>query len=201
VSGRGAPWRRSTSTLVVDGRGQRPVWALQLQVLRELAQHAGHADILREQILDDGRTARLSQPDGGADLWLPQPGVWWHASTLRLVSDVGHPVRALEVQPWRQPAGRATARALSVTSGILHRRFVDTHSESASRIRGRAFADSRSERPRHPRRRFEDTAWVMGVSGIGRAFSGTCRRTRRLSSTGTSIARSAACRRAIPDTR
>ena len=37
---------------VVDGRGQRVVWALQLQVLRELAQHAGHADILREQILD-----------------------------------------------------------------------------------------------------------------------------------------------------
>jgi Protein of unknown function (DUF664) len=37
---------------VVDGRGHRPVWALQLQVLRELAQHAGHADILREQILD-----------------------------------------------------------------------------------------------------------------------------------------------------
>jgi hypothetical protein len=37
---------------VVDGRGPRPVWALQLQVLRELAQHAGHADILREQILD-----------------------------------------------------------------------------------------------------------------------------------------------------
>jgi hypothetical protein len=36
---------------VVDGRGARPVWALELQVLRELAQHAGHADILREQIL------------------------------------------------------------------------------------------------------------------------------------------------------
>jgi hypothetical protein len=36
---------------MVDGRGARPVWALQLQVLRELAQHAGHADILREQIL------------------------------------------------------------------------------------------------------------------------------------------------------
>ena len=36
---------------VVDGRGVRSVWALQLQVLRELAQHAGHADILREQIL------------------------------------------------------------------------------------------------------------------------------------------------------
>ena len=36
---------------VVDGRGERPVWALHLQVLRELAQHAGHADILREQIL------------------------------------------------------------------------------------------------------------------------------------------------------
>ena len=36
---------------VVHGRGARPVWALQLQVLRELAQHAGHADILREQIL------------------------------------------------------------------------------------------------------------------------------------------------------
>jgi hypothetical protein len=37
---------------VVDGRGHRPVWALQLQVLRELAQHAGHADILREEIVD-----------------------------------------------------------------------------------------------------------------------------------------------------
>jgi hypothetical protein len=37
---------------VVDGRGHRLMWALQLQVLRELAQHAGHADILREQILD-----------------------------------------------------------------------------------------------------------------------------------------------------
>lgn len=36
---------------VVDGRGERPVWALYLQVLRELAQHSGHADILREQIL------------------------------------------------------------------------------------------------------------------------------------------------------
>ncbi len=38
---------------VVDGRGSRPVWALELQVLRELAQHAGHADILRELILAD----------------------------------------------------------------------------------------------------------------------------------------------------
>ena len=36
---------------IVDGRGERTVWALYLQVLRELAQHAGHADILREQIL------------------------------------------------------------------------------------------------------------------------------------------------------
>ncbi|WCO67226.1 DinB family protein [Iamia majanohamensis] len=36
---------------VVDGRGSRPVWALRLQVLRELAHHAGHADILREQVL------------------------------------------------------------------------------------------------------------------------------------------------------
>ena len=42
---------------IVDGRGARPVWALELQVLRELAQHAGHADILREQIIA-GRSAR-----------------------------------------------------------------------------------------------------------------------------------------------
>ena len=40
-----------TLDAIVDGRGARSVWALQLQVLRELAQHAGHADILREQIL------------------------------------------------------------------------------------------------------------------------------------------------------
>lgn len=47
--------RRASTALqlsaVVDGRGERPVWALYLQVLRELAQHAGHADILREQVL------------------------------------------------------------------------------------------------------------------------------------------------------
>ncbi len=36
---------------IVDGRGERAVWALYLQVLRELAQHSGHADILREQVL------------------------------------------------------------------------------------------------------------------------------------------------------
>jgi hypothetical protein len=41
----------------VDGRGDRVVWALHVQVLRELAQHAGHADILRELIL-----ARRSEP-------------------------------------------------------------------------------------------------------------------------------------------
>ena len=51
-------WERSKDTLaglapddVVDGKGPRPVWALRLQVMRELAQHTGHADILREQIL------------------------------------------------------------------------------------------------------------------------------------------------------
>jgi hypothetical protein len=46
---------------VVDGRGPRPVWALRLQVLRELARHAGHADILREQVLAS------RPPDHGAD--------------------------------------------------------------------------------------------------------------------------------------
>lgn len=53
-----ARWETSRENLaslasddIVDGRGERPVWALHLQVLRELAQHAGHADILREQIL------------------------------------------------------------------------------------------------------------------------------------------------------
>lgn len=51
-------WASSASNLegrpfdeIVHGRGARPVWALKLQVLRELAQHAGHADILREQIM------------------------------------------------------------------------------------------------------------------------------------------------------
>lgn len=42
---------------VVDGRGARPVWALRLQVLRELAHHAGHADILREQIIASRSTS------------------------------------------------------------------------------------------------------------------------------------------------
>ena len=51
----GTPWINEMLELqpqtVVDGRGPRPVWALRLQVLCELAQHAGHADILREQII------------------------------------------------------------------------------------------------------------------------------------------------------
>ncbi len=51
--------RRTVSKLTLDdtvvGRGEHTLWALYLQVLRELAQHAGHADILREQILS-GRT-------------------------------------------------------------------------------------------------------------------------------------------------
>ncbi|RYB95421.1 DUF664 domain-containing protein [Nocardioides oleivorans] len=41
----------------VTGRGERSVWALKLQVLRELAHHAGHADILREQLLAGADTA------------------------------------------------------------------------------------------------------------------------------------------------
>lgn len=47
--------RRATAGLGLDdevtGTGSRAVWQLYLQVLRELAQHAGHADILREQVL------------------------------------------------------------------------------------------------------------------------------------------------------
>ena len=47
--------RRQMARLELDatvtGRGERAVWALYLQVLRELAQHAGHADILREQVV------------------------------------------------------------------------------------------------------------------------------------------------------
>ncbi|WP_205473965.1 DinB family protein [Nocardioides sp. SYSU D00038] len=35
----------------VTGRGPRPVWAIYAHVLREIAQHCGHADILREQVL------------------------------------------------------------------------------------------------------------------------------------------------------
>ena len=36
---------------VVTGRGERPFWGIYLHMLRELAQHCGHADILREQVL------------------------------------------------------------------------------------------------------------------------------------------------------
>jgi len=47
--------RRATAELALDdevtGTGIRALWQLYLQLLRELAQHAGHADILREQVL------------------------------------------------------------------------------------------------------------------------------------------------------
>jgi hypothetical protein len=41
---------------VVHGRGERPLWRIYLHMVRELARHAGHADILRERI--DGSTGR-----------------------------------------------------------------------------------------------------------------------------------------------
>ncbi|WP_431977019.1 DinB family protein [Micromonospora haikouensis] len=50
--------RRATSSLDLDDvlrgnrRGPLPLRWVYLHVLRELAQHCGHADILREQILD-----------------------------------------------------------------------------------------------------------------------------------------------------
>ena len=47
--------RDTAGTLGLDqevaGRKVRSVWAIYVQMLRELAQHCGHADILREQIL------------------------------------------------------------------------------------------------------------------------------------------------------
>jgi Protein of unknown function (DUF664) len=51
--------RRATADLTVDDvlrgnrRGPLPLRWIYLHVLRELAQHAGHADILREQVLAD----------------------------------------------------------------------------------------------------------------------------------------------------
>ena len=51
--------RRATSFLGLDDvvrgnrRGPLPLRWVYLHVLRELAQHCGHADILREQILRD----------------------------------------------------------------------------------------------------------------------------------------------------
>jgi hypothetical protein len=51
--------RRATSALALDDilqgnrRGPLPLRWVYLHVLRELAQHCGHADILREQILND----------------------------------------------------------------------------------------------------------------------------------------------------
>ncbi|MFI7521169.1 mycothiol transferase [Micromonospora globbae] len=53
---RGVP--RATSSLGLDDilrghrRGPLPLRWVYLHVLRELAQHCGHADILREQLLD-----------------------------------------------------------------------------------------------------------------------------------------------------
>jgi Protein of unknown function (DUF664) len=56
---------------VVTGRGERPLWAIHLHVLRETARHCGHADILREQVLARRRPSRV---DAGADLRaLPSP--------------------------------------------------------------------------------------------------------------------------------
>jgi hypothetical protein len=45
---------------VVTGRKVRSVWEIYLQMLRELAQHCGHADILREQIRA-ARTGKAAQ--------------------------------------------------------------------------------------------------------------------------------------------
>jgi Protein of unknown function (DUF664) len=46
---------------VVSGRGAHTVWGLYLQVLRDLAHHSGHADILREQVLAARPAPRAEQ--------------------------------------------------------------------------------------------------------------------------------------------
>ncbi|MCI4061175.1 DinB family protein [Micromonospora sp. R77] len=65
--------RRTTSALELDDilpghpRGPLPLRWVYLHVLRELAQHCGHADILREQLLDE-------RPVGPASVGVPQLG-------------------------------------------------------------------------------------------------------------------------------
>lgn len=45
----------------VTGRGRRALWAIYTHMLRELAQHCGHADILREQVLASREGASRSR--------------------------------------------------------------------------------------------------------------------------------------------
>ena len=77
---------------MVDGRGTRPVWALHLQVLRDLAHHAGHADILREQILD-----RRAQAGGTSADMLKGAFVAFAIMVVALVIPIVHFVAAPSV--------------------------------------------------------------------------------------------------------
>ncbi len=58
--------RRATSSLGLDDmvhgnrRGPLPLRWVYLHMLRELAQHCGHADILREQLIDDQLVPRVA---------------------------------------------------------------------------------------------------------------------------------------------
>ena len=58
--------RRATSSLGLDDmvhgnrRGPLPLRWVYLHMLRELAQHCGHADILREQLVDDQLVPRVA---------------------------------------------------------------------------------------------------------------------------------------------
>jgi hypothetical protein len=47
------PLRERLDALIDEHRGPLPLHWVLLHVLRELAQHCGHIDILREQILAD----------------------------------------------------------------------------------------------------------------------------------------------------
>ena len=63
--------RRLAAGLALDqevtGRGPRALWAIYAHMLRELAQHCGHADILREQVI----AARADQA-GRAESGVPR---------------------------------------------------------------------------------------------------------------------------------
>ncbi len=80
-----------------------------------LAQNAEHTSLARP------RRRRLP----GADRGHRSTGDRWHASTLRLVSDMGHPVRA-ELQRVSPPERRVIARVFSAVRGILDRHIEDT---------------------------------------------------------------------------
>ena len=125
-----------------DGRHHRPVGGGNVHRRTPLTRSGGR-DLALELPIRGSPPRRAGDRTTSCSVrYRRTAGVWWHASTLRLVSDMGHPARA-EVEHSRGSTGRGIARALSAAEMRRKRHIEDAIGRRMPRISPRLIGRSR----------------------------------------------------------